>query len=249
MYKKIGILLIFLLFSIFSIFATSTEASVSHLIVINKKNNQLAYYQNGKLTKIFPVGTGRSASLTPEGHFKIVNKIKNRPYYKDKIPGGSPKNPLGNRWLGLNARGTWGTTYAIHGNNNPSSIGYYVSAGCIRMHNDQVEWLFNTVPVNTPVIITTSAKGFNSIASANGYKVSGSAEVSTPAVSTILKKGSKGIAVKHLQSKLHSLGFNPKGIDGIFGSGTARAVKQYQTSKGLKVDGIVGPATLKSLGL
>ncbi|MDF2058550.1 L,D-transpeptidase [Priestia megaterium] len=59
---------------------------------------------------------------TPVGFFKVVNKIKNRPYYKRKIPGGYPCNQLGKRWLGLNANRTYVDTYGIHGNNNESSI-------------------------------------------------------------------------------------------------------------------------------
>jgi lipoprotein-anchoring transpeptidase ErfK/SrfK len=157
-------------FMFFSIGATSSFAAGSQFIIINKANNQLAYYENNQLKKVFKVATGRTKSLTPEGRFKIVKKIVNRPYYKGKIPGGDPRNPLGNRWLGLNARGTWGTTYGIHGNNNPSSIGKYVSNGCIRMYDHEVEWLISKVKINTPVVITASGKTFNSIAIANCLK-------------------------------------------------------------------------------
>ena len=121
---------------------THAQASKNELIIVNKQTNQLAFFANGELVKTFSVATGRTSDLTPEGSFKIVNKIKNRPYYKDHIPGGDPKNPLGDRWLGLEVNGTEGTTYAIHGNNNSRSIGKYVSAGCIRMKNDEIHWLF-----------------------------------------------------------------------------------------------------------
>jgi len=43
--------------------------------------------------------------------------------------------------------------YGIHGTNNPSSIGGYVSNGCIRMHNQDVEELFPNVQIGTPVHI------------------------------------------------------------------------------------------------
>ncbi|WP_373323133.1 triple tyrosine motif-containing protein [Alkalihalobacterium chitinilyticum] len=168
--KKSAIAIIFVLLVSFLSWNFPTEAS-SHnqLIIINKATNQLAFYNNGKLVRTFSVATGRNPSLTPEGKFKIVNKIVNRPYYKDNIRGGDPRNPLGDRWLGLNARGTYGTTYAIHGNNNAKSIGTYASAGCIRMHNEEVRWLFNQVKVNTPVVITNSKQSFNTIAKNNGY--------------------------------------------------------------------------------
>ncbi|WP_308638093.1 L,D-transpeptidase family protein [Paenibacillus silvisoli] len=139
------------------------------MIVVNKKTNKLAFFRDGEIVRTFSVGTGRTASLTPEGTFAIVNKIKNRPYYKEKIPGGDPRNPLGDRWLGLEVDGTYGTTYAIHGNNNSKSIGKYVSAGCIRMYNDDIHWLFPQIKTGTNVVITTSGLSFEDIAEQHDY--------------------------------------------------------------------------------
>ena len=130
-----------------------------------------------------------------------MNKIKNRPYYTGNIPGGDPRNPLGSRWLGINANGTRGTTYAIHGNNNPDSIGGYVSSGCVRMHDSEVEWLFNQVPVNTPVIITTSGNSFDSIAASNGYKVAAS-PVSTEENGRCLKKEVEVLLLRRFSKSL-----------------------------------------------
>ncbi|AJS61484.1 hypothetical protein UB51_10560 [Paenibacillus sp. IHBB 10380] len=148
--------------------AAAAEVVSSDFIIVNKKTNKLAYFRNGKLDKVFSVATGKDPSLTPEGSFKIVNKIKNRPYYKEKIAGGDPRNPLGDRWLGLEVNGTKGTTYAIHGNNNVNSIGKYVSAGCIRMKNDEIHWLFSQIKLNIVAIITSSNLSFEQIAINNG---------------------------------------------------------------------------------
>ena len=63
----------------------------------------------------------------------------------------------------------------------------------------------------------------------------------------LLKKGSSGPDVLTLQSTLKQLGFDPKGVDGVFGAGTEAAVKAFQTSKGLTPDGMVGPATMAAL--
>ncbi|WP_051291558.1 L,D-transpeptidase [Fictibacillus gelatini] len=155
--------------------ATSNASAKSNkdLIIINKTYNKLAFFHNGKMRLVASVATGRKPSYTPEGKFKIVNKIKNRPYYKGHIKGGDPRNPLGDRWLGLNARGTWGTTYAIHGNNNSKSIGKYVSGGCIRMYNKEVRWLFSQVSVGTPVYITSSYQSFKALAKKYHYKFKG----------------------------------------------------------------------------
>lgn len=129
----------------------------------------LAFFRDGKLEQKYAVATGKDPELTPEGKFRIANKIKNRPYYKEKIPGGDPRNPLGDRWIGLEVNGTQGTTYAIHGNSNENSIGKYVSAGCIRMHNDEIHELFTQVKVNSYAVITSSNLTFEQIAEKNGY--------------------------------------------------------------------------------
>ncbi|QSF42197.1 MULTISPECIES: peptidoglycan-binding domain-containing protein [Priestia] len=95
-------------------------------------------------------------------------------------------------------------------------------------------------------------KSFNSIAAANGFKVSGSngnGSAPAPSTGTVLKKGSHGSAVQELQRKLTALGYNTKGIDGVFDSNTEKAVRQFQKALGLVIDGIVGPATKKALGL
>jgi glucan-binding YG repeat protein/lysophospholipase L1-like esterase len=146
-------------------------ASSSQLIIINKKTNTLAFYDSGKLVKTFSVATGRTKDQTPEGKFRIVTKIKNRPYYTGHIPGGDPRNPLGDRWMGLETRGTYGDTYGIHGTKNENSIGKYITQGCVRMHNDEIRWLYDQVQLYTNVVITTSDSSFDEIAKANGYSI------------------------------------------------------------------------------
>lgn len=245
--KKVIVFALIFVFSLLG-FEHSASAATRQLIIINKANNQLAYYENDKLVKVFPVATGKKASYTPEGKFKIVTKIVNRPYYKGNIRGGDPKNPLGKRWLGINARNTPGNTYAIHGNNDSNSIGKYISAGCIRMYNEDVQWLYDEVRMNTVVLIASSNKPFSSIAAQNGYKVTGPNSVPVTSYST-LKKGSNGPKVVELQKRLTKLGYNTKGIDGEFGSNTELAVKKFQKAKKLTADGVVGPKTKKALGL
>lgn len=64
-----------------------------------------------------------------------------------------------------------------------------------------------------------------------------------------MKKGSTGADVQAIQSRLKELGFLTGSVDGIFGSNTEKAVKRFQKSAGLEVDGIVGPATRAALGI
>ncbi|HDX9580030.1 TPA: L,D-transpeptidase [Bacillus pseudomycoides] len=138
------------------------------LIIVNKQTNRLAYIQDGKIQNTFPVGTGKTNDLTPEGTFDVVMKAKNPYYIAKDIPGGSPENPLGSRWIGFNARGTDGSKYGIHGTNNPRSIGKYISQGCIRMHNKDVEYLYDRIPIGTKVWVVKSKKSFKQLAKEKG---------------------------------------------------------------------------------
>ncbi len=64
-----------------------------------------------------------------------------------------------------------------------------------------------------------------------------------------VRKGDSGSKVKEIQRKLNELGFSVGNVDGIFGSKTLAAVKNFQKSRGLTVDGIVGTNTAKALGI
>ena len=186
-----GFIILLLVFSVFP-YAQNAEASTvskKQLIIINKKVNKLAFYENGKLVKTYNVATGRTSRLTPEGTFYIREKIKNRPYYKHNIPGGDPRNPLGKRWLGLSKQENGGYPYAIHGNADESSIGKYISGGCVRMHNKEVIELFSKVKMGTKVVITASKKTFNQLA-APYYKNIDIKAPSVPAVTTVSDKSS-----------------------------------------------------------
>jgi hypothetical protein len=136
----------------------SAQAASDYQIEINKTTNYLYLYKGGKVVSQYRVATGRSTSLTPEGTFKIIIKIVQPSWTspdRELIPGGDPKNPLGPRWLGLQVNGDNGRTYGIHGTNNPSSIGSHASSGCVRMLNEQVIQLYNTVSTGTMVWIHT----------------------------------------------------------------------------------------------
>lgn len=62
-----------------------------------------------------------------------------------------------------------------------------------------------------------------------------------------LKKGASGNITKLLQEKLVTLGYSTNGVDGIFGSGTYSAVREFQKTRGLSADGIVGQNTWRKL--
>lgn len=64
------------------------------------------------------------------------------------VPGGSPHNPMGAAAMTLS-----GGEYAIHGTNNPGSVGGFVSHGCIRMYNRDIMDLYRRVGFGTRVVV------------------------------------------------------------------------------------------------
>jgi lipoprotein-anchoring transpeptidase ErfK/SrfK len=106
---------------------------------------------NGQAIR-YPVGVGR-AGMAWHGWANVAKKYLRpawtaTPGVTPVIPGGSPRNPMGAAALGLD-RGN----YAIHGTNNPASIGGFVSHGCIRMYNADIMDLYARVPVGAKVAV------------------------------------------------------------------------------------------------
>jgi lipoprotein-anchoring transpeptidase ErfK/SrfK len=111
---------------------------------------------NGQAIR-YPVGVGR-AGMAWQGRAQIAEKFLKpawgppadialaNPNLPLSIPGGSPRNPMGAAAMGLN-RGN----YAIHGTNDPGSIGHFVSHGCIRMFNEDILDLYRRAHVGTEV--------------------------------------------------------------------------------------------------
>ena len=119
-------------------------------IVVATSARQLFFVLNGNQAIRYPVGVGR-AGMAWHGRAYIAQKHI-RPAWTSvpgktrTIPGGSPRNPMGAAAMGLD-RGN----YAIHGTNDPGSIGGFVSHGCIRMYNADIMDLYRRTPVGTEV--------------------------------------------------------------------------------------------------
>ncbi|WP_407167215.1 L,D-transpeptidase [Bradyrhizobium sp. ORS 111] len=135
---------------------TTTEAPGT--IIIDTGNTALYYVLGGGRAIRYGVGVGREG-FTWSGVQTISHKaewpdwhppaqmIKRQPYLPRFMAGG-PGNPLGARAMYLGA-----SEYRIHGTNDPSTIGKFVSSGCIRLTNEDVTDLFNRVNVGTKVVV------------------------------------------------------------------------------------------------
>jgi lipoprotein-anchoring transpeptidase ErfK/SrfK len=128
-------------------------------IIVKTKERRLYFMTAEGRALVYPVGVGR-AGRQWSGTTYIASKHirpawipppevrRDKPSLPNVVPAGSPKNPMGAAALVLTR-----DYYAIHGTNTPSSIGAFVSYGCIRMHNRDIMDLFDRVDVGTRVIV------------------------------------------------------------------------------------------------
>jgi lipoprotein-anchoring transpeptidase ErfK/SrfK len=129
-------------------------------VVVKTGERALYYVLGGGKAVRYTVGVGRAGkqwvgtTMINGKHIKPdwspPDDVKrDNPRLPKVIPGGSPRNPMGAAALTL-ARGE----YAIHGTNNPGSIGGFVSYGCIRMYNADILDLYSRVSFGTTVVVT-----------------------------------------------------------------------------------------------
>jgi lipoprotein-anchoring transpeptidase ErfK/SrfK len=151
--------------------ATNSTASAREVVafddgvaagtIVVRTGERRLYYVFGRGQAIrYPVGVGR-AGRQWSGSARIDGKyvrpdwapppeiMRDHPRMQRLIPGGAPNNPMGVAALTLS-----GGEYAIHGTNNPKSIGGFVSYGCIRMYNQDIVDLYGRVRVGTPVVVS-----------------------------------------------------------------------------------------------
>jgi LysM repeat protein len=105
-------------------------------IEVNRVMKTLTFYQQGQYYKTYPVAIGKPETPTPLGQYNVYEKNP-RPH-----PG------LGTRWLAFTYQ-----RHGIHGTFNPWTISTAVTAGCVRMYNEDVEEIYPLTPIGTPVHI------------------------------------------------------------------------------------------------
>ena len=148
-------------------------------VVINLPELRLYYYPADDPDRVIthPVSIGRQEWQTPLGRAEIIAKAEKPAWYPPEsirqehaeagdflprvVPPG-PDNPLGDHAMRLSIPG-----YLIHGTNRPSGLGMRVTHGCIRMFPEDIEGLFGTVPIGTPVHIVNQP--FKLAWSENGF--------------------------------------------------------------------------------
>ena len=131
-------------------------------LIVDTSNTYLYYILGGGRAIRYGVRVGRDG-FTWNGVQKISRKAEwpdwhpppemiDRQPYLPRFMAGGPGNPLGARAMYLG-----NTVYRIHGTNQPSTIGKFVSSGCIGMLNEDVSDLFDRVKVGTRVVVLPGA--------------------------------------------------------------------------------------------
>lgn len=189
--------------------ATTTKNPYSIEIYTSKPC--LKVYRHGHIFRSFPIAVGKESTQSPIGHWRVISKQKNW--------GGG----FGTRWIGLNV--PWGI-YGIHGTNRPDSIGKYASHGCIRMNNQDVERLYELIPLGTPVNIEG-----NPLRSLR-----------------MLESGDIGADVQWVQQRLQKAGFYRGPCNGKFSSSTSFGLTFFELHHHLPMDGVVNHWDYVALG-
>src|SRR5499427_482373 len=132
-------------------------------IVIDTPNTYLYFVVGGGKAIRYGIGVGREG-FTWAGREKVSRmsewpdwhppkEMIDRQPYLPRFMAGGESNPLGARALYLG-----NTLYRIHGTNQPSTIGSFVSSGCIRLTNADIEDLYGRVTVGTKVVVLPGGK-------------------------------------------------------------------------------------------
>jgi lipoprotein-anchoring transpeptidase ErfK/SrfK len=139
----------------------TTDELATHypvVLAVDRGNFRISLFKKLKKVKAYPIAVGQVGLETPAGLYKIQNKATNPAWHVPNsdwagklagtvIPGGAPNNPLKARWLGVY------DGVGVHGTDARGSIGTNASHGCIRMLIEDVEKLYDEVPIGTPIYI------------------------------------------------------------------------------------------------
>lgn len=119
--------------------------------LVDLSSRWLLYLLGDEVAGAWEVGIGRDGQETIVGTFRAGDKQEKPTWFKrGQDPLAYPDNPLGTRWIAWHRDGAK-TGYGFHGTWEPESIGTAASDGCIRLRNEDVELLFEILPVGAQI--------------------------------------------------------------------------------------------------
>lgn len=133
---------------------TRASQAVQTRLLVDLSDRTVRLYRRNKLVADYPIAIGQAGWETPTGTFTVEDKHPDpeweHPITGEVIPSG-PDNPLGTRWIGFWTDGI--NQIGFHGTNQADLIGQAVSHGCIRMHNIDIEAMYDQIEVGTAVVV------------------------------------------------------------------------------------------------
>jgi hypothetical protein len=120
--------------------------------LVDLEAHWLLYLLGDEVVAAWEVGIGKPGHETRPGTYRVKDKIPEPPHFRPgepPVPYGHENNPLGTRWIGWAESGGLG----FHGTRNAAGVGGDVSEGCIRMRNEEIEVLFEIVPVGSSIVV------------------------------------------------------------------------------------------------
>ncbi len=119
-------------------------------VIVDLSARRLVVRRGGRVLRRITVAVGRPGSPTPRGRFAVTDKLSGSAFSSAygccilALSAHQPNLPPG--WRG-------GDRIAVHGTNDPGSIGTAASAGCPRASDRDLRFLFRTVPLGAPVFV------------------------------------------------------------------------------------------------
>jgi lipoprotein-anchoring transpeptidase ErfK/SrfK len=138
--------------------AEEVMADQPTVVTVAHDERRVRVFDGGKQVATYRVAVGSAQYPTPYGRFQVQSMQKN-PVWNvpnsswagslagQTIPGGDPRNPLKERWIGFSG------SVGFHGTSEAGSIGSAASHGCVRMDPTDVKALYDQVEVGTPVLV------------------------------------------------------------------------------------------------
>ena len=123
-------------------------------VLVDLSDREVWLQKGDDILAVYPVAIGKENWETPTGEFYVtqmtVNPDWRHPITEEVIPSG-PSSPIGTRWIEFWRQGN--SAFGFHGTNQDGLIGQAVSHGCLRMHNADVEALFDALYIGMPVTV------------------------------------------------------------------------------------------------
>lgn len=130
-----------------------TAPPTAFRLKVDLSDRLVTLYRSDQPVREYPIAIGRLGWDTPIGEFQVAQKLRDpnwiNPLTDEWVAADDPQNPLGGYWIGFWTDGRdW---VGFHGTPDSTSVGTATSHGCIRMHTEHIQELFEVVDIHTPV--------------------------------------------------------------------------------------------------